>query len=376
MLSHLPNNGYSIEKPSMRVCFVAGTLGRGGAEKQLVFMLRALLGVGIEVRVLCLTRAEAHEKDIKDLGVDLEWVGNSQAKLARLGALISDLRKRRVDILQSTHFFTNTYVAVCGRILGIPSIGAIRNDLTSEIRSNGVFGRWHLNLPDRLIANSALAYKRAIARGITPENIDLVPNVVSATKSSVDLRDNKRPHILFCGRLVQQKRPELFIELAAQLRSRFPERSIKFTIAGDGPLRVGLEQLAKSKGLFAPETVFLGEQSEMDSVYCDTDILVLPSTHEGTPNVILEAMAHGIPVVATRVGGVPEVLTDGRGFVVGPEDFDGLVKCTARLIRNRELRRRLGANGREFVLENHSFQQMQSKLANIYSKILDRSDKI
>lgn len=362
----------------MRVCFIAGTLGRGGAETQLVYMLRALLNEGIEAKVLCLTKDEPVEREIRDLGVAVEWIGRSQNRLIRLRVLVNTLRREPVQILQSSHFYTNIYTAFAGRALRIPSIGAIRGDLKKAMASNGCFGRTQLKSPKHIITNSRSAMTDAIALGIDSNRIDFVGNAVAVGNRTKAINSFiERPlNILFAGRLVSVKRPEVFLRLAAELLVQLASPHLNFKIVGDGPLRPQLEKLAIDLGLMNKGVTFLGERSDMDQIYRAADILVLTSEHEGTPNVVLEAMAHGIPVVATRVGGVPEILTDGRGFVVGPDDFDGLFKCTARLIRNGELRRRMGENGREFVLENHSFQQMQSKLANIYSKILDRSDKI
>jgi len=93
----------------MRVCFVAGTLGRGGAERQLIFMLRALREEGIETKLLCLTSGEALESEVRESGVDVEWVGQSPGRLARLLRIISSIRKYRPDIIQSSHFYTNTH---------------------------------------------------------------------------------------------------------------------------------------------------------------------------------------------------------------------------------------------------------------------------
>ena len=138
----------------MKVGFLAGTLGRGGAEKQLTLMLQALHGEGIETRVLCLTKGEAYENEIRDLGIDVDWIGGSENRLIRLANLISNLRRSPVDVIQSVHFYTNIYVGIAGRVLRTPNLGAIRNDLLSEIAANGNFGKWQLKLPQRLFANS------------------------------------------------------------------------------------------------------------------------------------------------------------------------------------------------------------------------------
>ncbi len=360
----------SFDRSSFRVGFLAGTLGRGGAERQLIYMLRALQNEGLNARVLCLTKGEAFEQEILDLGVKLEYVGSSRNNVVRLNKIIGSLRRERVDVIQSVHFYTNIYSALSARAVGVTSIGAIRSELTSEISANGIFGRWHLNLPSMLVANSQIGVDRAIAAGIDATQVRLVRNAVDNGTDQASLKRDHALNLLFAGRLVPPKRPELFIELAAALREKHPKRDLNFLIAGDGPLRASLERLATAKGFEGRGMTFLGEQANMSELYQKSDILVLTSGHEGTPNVVLEAMAHGLPVVATRVGGVSEIVVDSCGFCVDPADFSELVEATSILIVDPELRAEIGRNGRDFVRKNHSIDYLQRELTAVYSRIV------
>jgi len=355
----------------MRICFVTGTLGRGGAERQLIYMLRALVAEQIQARVVCLTKGEAFEKEIRDLGVDVDHIGRSRGKLSRLASLIFNLRERPADILQSSHFYTNIYAAAAGRALNVPSIGAIRNDLSSEIKSNGAWGRWQLSLPRSQIANTNLAVERAIAVGYAPNRIFLVRNAVEATQNDFESGHGRKFRLLFAGRLVEQKRPELFIELARSLLRSLPDFDLEFIIAGDGPLRPRLEGLADRYQLRS-DIRFLGERAIMADVYTQADVLVSTSAHEGTPNVILEAMAHGLPVVATRVGGVPEIVQDGCGILVDTGDLDGLVNAASTLILDDRLREGMGRRARIHVMNEHSIDHLRKRLRDVYSSVLTR----
>lgn len=359
----------AIDPSSIHVGFLAGTLGRGGAERQLIFMLRALLNEGVRARVLCLTKGEALEQEILDLGIHVDWVGASRNRFVRLTEIIGSLREAPVDVVQSAHFYTNIYAALAGKVLSVPSIGAIRNDLTSEIAANGVFGKWQLSLPRSQIANSTSALERALASGYAKEKLFLVRNVVAASENLMSPKNSSKTSLLFAGRLVEQKRPELFIELACQLSRLAPNEDLEFLVAGDGPLRPKLERLASEKGLRNDQMKFLGEQSAMRDVYNASDILISTSAHEGTPNVILEAMAHGIPVVATNVGGVTEILAAGRGLLVRPGDVDGLVLASKRLIDDKSLRKHLGEGGKKYIREHHSVGGLQVRLMEIYAKL-------
>lgn len=353
----------------MKVCFLAGTLGRGGAEKQLIYMLQALRADQVETRVMCLTKGETFENDIAKLGIDIDWIGSSQNQFVRLGKIIRNLQKRPADILQSSHFYTNIYTALAGRALCVRNIGAIRNDIVHEIASNRSFSKWQLQLPQKLVANSQIAVDRAIAKGIRPANIELVRNVVASEMNGHVANNRSSIRILFAGRLVPQKRAELFIETASQLLKRLPDAKLEFIIAGDGPLRSGLERFVVNHGI-GEQLSFLGEQEDMSEVYRTSDMLVLTSDHEGTPNVILEAMAHGLPVVATNVGGIPDIVNEECGILVEPANVEEMIQASTKLILDRELRRELGKQGKDYVGKHHSIGYLRDRLKCIYSDIL------
>lgn len=356
----------------MKVCFLVGTLGRGGAERQLIFMLQALRNEGVESRLVCLTEGEAHEREIRDLGIEPEWVGQTQNRLLRLRNIIGAIRNRPPDIVQSSHFYTNIYAGAAGRFTGAASIGAVRSDLKSEIAADRVFGRWQIKLPDHLIANSDLSVSRAVALGVLPQKIDCVRNVVSVggrNGSSVRRSDEDSVNVLFVGRLSKEKRPEWFIELASQLGAGQARVKTRFKIAGDGPLRSELEHMVRDRGL-SDVVHFLGEQQDMSRTYADADLLVLTSRYEGTPNVLLEAMAYGVPVVATKVGGVPEIVTDECGILVDPLSFPDLAEAVIRLTEQPLLRKEMGTAGRAYVENNHSLSSLGRRLTGIYQKLL------
>ena len=356
----------------MQVCFLAGTLGIGGAERQLLYMLRALQEAGIEVRVLSLTNGEHYERKIRDCGIEVEWVGDSASKFVRLGKILRNLKRRPPDILQSAHFYTNIYTAAAGRILSIKNIGAIRNDLHSEIASNGLYGKWLLSLPEHLIANSELALNRAIESGIKTQKVDFVKNAVETNLANSARKplSNQTVTVIFVGRLVREKRPALFVETASRLCRQFPQADVRFEMVGAGSLRAELELLAKNKDLPKDKLSFRGGQSEMSAFYRRADILMLTSEHEGTPNVVLEAMAHGLAVIATDVGGVSEVLTNDRGIMVDASDRNALFEAAVRLIFDQDLRAELGSRAKQYVETNHSIESLQINLTTIYGKLL------
>lgn len=355
----------------VRVCFLAGTLGRGGAERQLIYMLRVLKQAGASIRLLCLTRGEPLEEEVKALGISIEWVG-AGARPARLYRIIQSLRRDPPDIFQSAHFYTNLYTAVAGRWLGIRNIGAIRSNLNNELEANGLAGRGDLFLPTHLIANSALARERAITRGISPERIDVVLNAVEVERRNghQNSKDCGTARVLFVGRLIQVKRPDRFLQVLSRLRRELNGRPVKGVIVGDGPLRPAVEKLARTLGLGSNELELRGELENTSSAYQQADLLMLTSDWEGAPNVLLEAMAHGVPVAATRVGAVPEILGDSRGLMADPTDEDALTSAAFRLLSDEDLRTRCSQQAHEHVTRFHSLGALRTQLTEIYSKLL------
>src|SRR5256885_3505473 len=126
----------------LKVCFLAGTLEHGGAERQLYYMLQALCQAGAAPRLLSLDRGEFWEERIKALGVCVTCVGDSPSRMKRLLRVLKEVRRNPSDVFQSQHFFANAYVGVAGRLLPTTGVGAMRRNGRSEGGARGGFGGW------------------------------------------------------------------------------------------------------------------------------------------------------------------------------------------------------------------------------------------
>lgn len=368
---------------TLKLCFLAGTLGQGGAEHQLFYMLQALGQAGASSRLLSMTRGEFWEKRIESLGVSVMCVGDTTSRWKRLLRIIKELRRDRPDILQSQHFFTNAYVGVAARCLRLSGIGALRNDGNSEVNGCGRIGGWlNLRLPAALAANSQSAIQYAVAHGVTPPRLYFLPNVVDTAwfKPSTPPPDpGKPPTLLAVGRLVKQKRMDRFISMLGRLRKDF-HLDVRGLIVGSGrkheDLRPQLEKQAGRLGLGPDILQFRGDVPDMRPVYHKAAICVLTSDFEGTPNVLLEAMASGLPVVATKVGGVPAVVSHGQtGFLRQPDDLESLVADTFELVMNSRLRTEMGRRARAFVEERRNLQRLPAYLSGLYQQALPGKDQ-
>lgn len=175
--------------------------------------------------------------------------------------------------------------------------------------------------------------------------------------------------ILFVGRLVEAKGIFELIEAFSQLQSRYPK--VHLVLVGDGQDRQRLEDQARQKKL--DDVIhFVGARphSEMPSWLNAADLLVLPSHNEGLPNAIVEAMACGIPVVATKVGGIPEVVEDKKSGLLIEKKIDSLITAIDSLLKDPEKRKQMGAYGRSIIEQNFSWQQSARALRELYDEIL------
>lgn len=361
-----------VRLEGFKLGFVAGTLGQGGAERQLFYILRALTCSGAVVRLFTLSRGEFWENPIRALGVDVVWVGRAASKLARSVAIVREVRRRPLDLVQSQHFYTNLYAVTAARALGVPEIGALRSDAVSEVEANGrVLGRLSLRVPRLLAANSHQAMRNARGLGVSQRRLHLLPNVVDVD----EFRPSERApadglRLLSAGRLVAVKRHDRFLGLLAELRSR-GHLGVRGIVVGDGPLRRRLEIGADHLGLLPDTVEFRGEAATMGDVYGEADALVLTSDFEGTPNVVLEAMASGLPVVAPRIGGIPDVVEDGAtGLLYEPGDERALFACVEALVANPDLPKRLGSAARRSIEASRCPNRLPNYLTDLYAVAL------
>lgn len=365
-----------IDFTHLKPCLLAGTLEHGGAERQLYYILRALRQAGAAPRLLSLDRGEFWEDKIRGLGVPVTFVGDQSSRMQRLVRVFREVRKSRADFLQCQHFFANAYVGLTARVCRLKSIGAMRSNGLSEFNESGRFGGWlNLHTPATIAANSRLAIQHAIDRGVPASRLHFLPNVVDTESFQPTEHSLESSLILIAvGRLVRSKRLDRFITVLGRLRGEFG-LDVKGMIVGPGcrneDLRPELEGQARSLGLPPGTLAFYGAVSDMRAVYHAASVCVLTSDYEGTPNVLLEAMASGLPVVATRVGGIPGIVRHAQtGFLFEPEDLEGMIAGLVELARNTELRNRMGRRARAYVEANHSLHRLPVYLSSLYETVL------
>lgn len=361
--------------PPLRVAFVAGTLGQGGAEKQLVYMARALKEAGVNVRVYCLTSGEYHEAALREAGIPVVWVGKKAGFGIRLCTLTRELLRFRPQIVQSAHFYTNLYVGLSTRLLRSVGIGAIRSNGLLEMRAWGRMGRLLLRAPHALIANSLAGRQNLVRRGVPPSRLNVLPNVIDlaefdhlSVKGTSTLPTRDRVVVITVGRMIEVKRFDRFVEALSV--ARCAESALEGVLVGDGPERAAIRHFAEAQGLLSNGLTLLGQRDDVPALLRQADMLALSSDQEGFPNVLLEAMAARLPVVTTPAGDAGSVVEDGTtGYVVDFEDVSGMAERMVHLARSAALRQQLGEAGRRKVERDYSFERLAGRLFAVYREI-------
>jgi glycosyltransferase involved in cell wall biosynthesis len=214
-----------------------------------------------------------------------------------------------------------------------------------------------------IVAVSADERDAGLAAGVgRPEQYRVIPNGVDVARFGGP-REPVPGRALFLGRLAAQKRPDLALRALA----RVPDAELE--IANDGPDRAGLEQLAAELGI-AGRVRFLGYRDDVPALLARASCLLVTSDYEGASLVVPEAMAAGVPVVATRAGGVEEVL-DGAGVVVERGDVDGVADALARVLGDGGEAARLGEAGRARAREEFTRERMVAATAALWEELAD-----
>jgi glycosyltransferase involved in cell wall biosynthesis len=319
-----------------------------------------------------------------------EMFGEASFRLRDLKALLKLYRILRVERPQIVH--THTAKAgflgrLAARMAGVPVIvhtyhGHVLNGYYGPAKSwlLRMIERGLARITDRLVAVSDLVKEDLIAYRVAPPDkisviplgFDLEPFLDCGSLKGEFRRElglgpgDKLVGIL--GRIFPIKNHRLFLKSAAQISQQ--ESSVHFVVVGDGILRSEMERYAQDLGI-RQRVFFTGWRRNLPRIYADLDLLVVSSNNEGTPVSAIEAMASGCPVVATRVGGLPDIIKDGKtGYLVPAKQPQSLATAILELIRDPQRARQMGRSAQLSVMENFSLDRLLRDTEHLYEELL------
>lgn len=380
--------------PWIKIAYVIPTLDLGGAERQLVALARGLDRSRFLPVIFCLTATGPLVADLEEAGVETRCFALRGLKVWRnpvrvaqcLLAFFNDLKKEKPEIVHGLLFHAYVLGTYAAKLTGVPIVIASR-------RSLGHFkgGKPHYLLAERLanrmtdliVANSEAvkedvvrqervepAKVRVIYNGIDPYLYDIPAD--PALRASLGVPEEARI-VGVVANLIHYKGHRFFLQACQEVKRKYP--AVCFLLIGDGPLRGALEGLARKLGL-DKDVLFLGSRQDIPQLLALMDVAVLPSLEEGFPNAILEAMAARKPVVATRVGGVPEVVIHGEtGLLVPPKDPPALAEAIIELLGDPKRAEEMGKAGRDRVKKEFGLDRMIREMEGLYEELITRSSR-
>lgn len=373
---------------------VLPTLLTGGTESQVMTLGRSLDPDDFALEFACLRRWGPFVQELSERGIPLSEYPiptflsinalSQQAKFAR------HIARRRIHIVHSYSFYGNVFAVPPARLAAAPVVIASIRDRGAYLTPLQKRVQRHVcRLADCVLVNADAVKEWLMADGYDPEKIVVIRNGVDLSRFGRPTvpgwlhRDlgvpSGTPLVAVVSRLSRQKGIEPFLEAAAILAKERPQ--VWFLIVGEPSILqreylTELQDLAHRLGV-ADRVIFTGLRSDVPDLLASVTVSVMPSLNEALPNALLESMAAGAPVVATRVGGTPEALVDGdSGLLVPPADVPALAAAIRRLLDDPALARRVGSAACRKVANQFSLERMVAATQQLYSDLLTRKARL
>ena len=378
-------DGATGDRP-LNVMLLASSLERGGAERQVVALANNLDREQFKVHVGSLSTHNPLAEDLRDLQHHLFVVPRAiKYDVSLIWRMARLLRQLKIDVIHSFLFDAEIVGRLAGRLARVPAVICSNRCVHLE-RSR--FKLWVARatggLFDMMIANShtGLEFERD-QRDVPASKLCAIPNGVDVARFAPRDASVKRRELgIADGDLVvgmfahfsSKKNHRMFIEAAKQVIEQVDSAVFLCVGAGDGgghgPLIEAARDATRRHGI-QDRVRFLGERTDVAALYNVCDIKVLASTYEGTPNVVLEAMASGLPVIATNVSDNARIVQDGQcGYIVPPDDSPALADRLVRLLQSESLRHQMGEAARARVIEEYSLGSLASRTGRIYQDVV------
>ncbi len=365
--------------------------GTGGTERQAASLAEGLAAGGHRVTILTLARADAPAREEQDgLVIERALIGSGRGPIFVLtygASLHRHLRRLRREhaILHAHHLYLEAMAAAwAGRRTGLPAIAKVAcggpdGDFARLRRTHLLLTLPILRRLDRVVAISRETEAELMAHGFPADRIVRIPNGVDTIRfapapdpEAARRKTGLGPETaLFLGRLDAQKGLDVALQAWGKVVRSRP--AAELVLAGDGPARAALEAEAHRLGL-GNRVRFLGARQEPETLLRASRVFLLSSRSEGMSNALLEAMATGLPCVASRIGGNRDLLEDGiTGLLVPPGEPDALAEALVAVLEDAGLRHRLGAAARAAALEGYRMDRVVERYAALYAALAEEA---
>jgi len=373
-------------KGKINVVHLVEELTIGGLEKTLTAVVLNLNKKKYNVSVWCLREGGFFADKLVKEGIDVNilHISTSRNPLS-IYKLYRLLKSHKFDIIHTHAYSAGTIGRISAFLAGIPVIISHNHSIYDYYNKYYHFVEWLLSLiTDRVICISEVVNRFANeTQRINAKKLITIHNGIDdvcpvTEKRSSDLKKELGlpiNHSVICtiAHLEEHKGLKYLLESASLLLAS--RRDISFLFVGVGALERKLKKLCVDLKI-EKNVIFSGERSDIPEILFSIDIFVLPSLREGLPLTILEAMACGKPVIATNVGGIPEIVVDGvSGILVSPKDPEALFRAMDELLNDRAKLTKMGHHGERVCEESFSSNAMIEKIENLYDSLLSEKVK-
>ena len=372
-----------MEQDSMRVLHLVSSGGLYGAEQVLLNLARSKNTISY-VGALYSGHGPAldviHDAEKRGLRT-VVFESRGKISVKPIFQINKFLRQNRIDILH-THGYKSDVIGFLAALSGKTrwvATNHVWHPTSRTLRLYESVDAFVLRFAKRVVAVSRPIREDLISVSVPPANIRVISNGVDvdcfrqsgstqALRADLGLGD-RDVVVTIVGRLSPEKGHRTFLEAARRLCSNNRD-NVKFLIVGDGPMKDELRAEVTRLNL-ADRVIFTGFRNDMPEIYALSDVMVNASSIEGLPMTLLEAMASGVPVVAARTGGIPEIVKDDEtGLLIDPNDVEDLRAKIEVLIDDRCKSQRLAAAAFEFVTLNHSCERMRDHYQDVYRDVV------
>jgi glycosyltransferase involved in cell wall biosynthesis len=360
---------------NFKVLEIIDSLGSGGAESLLKnFVLEVKKNNVFNVEIATLYSNAIFKDEIKNAGIPI-WDLGLTFKYNLMGVikLIKLIKKRKYNIIHVHLFPADIFAAVASLFLPnnikwIFSEHSVYNRRRTfkifKILDNFTYSRYSKIICVSKQVEFALISWMSSVKGKTK----VIPNAVPVPKFRSPCLF-KAYDILFVGRLTQAKGVDILLKAVKILKNKY-SKNLKIAIVGDGHLKEVLNNMAVELGV-NKEVKFLGVRKDVNKLMRSSKIFILPSRYEGFGLVVVEAMSNMLPVIASNVGGIPEIIENGKdGLLVPPENPEALAKAIKQLLDDVKMRKELAKNAYKKVKEKYSMETYTKKLLNLYKSLI------